>query len=63
MFIGRRQLPKIFGSIRRKGQPARRRIQKAAEDPHCQVEGGRGSRRVRREDSQETAEGSRQARR
>lgn len=61
--VGRRQFPEISRSIRGEGQPESRGIQEATEDPHRQTKGSRGPRRVRREDGQEIAKGSRQARR
>lgn len=47
----------------RSGEPKSRGIQTPIEDSDRQAKRGRGSRRIRREDSQEVAEGGRQARR
>lgn len=59
----RRKLPQISGSIRGEGQPTCWGVQEAAQDLDRQAQGSRSSCRIRREDSQEVAEGSRQARR
>jgi len=62
MKLGCRQLSEVPGGLWGEGQPARGGVQARDEDPVHQVEGGRAARRARREASEASAEGGRQAR-